>query len=97
MYEPNDLPDHRIYALWGKKSSNGEPKWLPLIVHLADTAEIGKILWDKWLCDGAKRNIAENCIFAGAPDEEEKLRQARALFVFLCAAHDLGKATHFLC
>ena len=39
-----------VLALWGKKAANGEPKWLPLIVHLADTAEIGKILWDEWVC-----------------------------------------------
>ncbi|MBO4350701.1 MAG: hypothetical protein J6A01_07145 [Proteobacteria bacterium] len=35
-----------VLALWGKKAANGEPKWLPLIVHLANTAEIGKILWE---------------------------------------------------
>ena len=40
-------------SLWGKKSSHGEPKWLPLVVHLADTAEVGKQLWDEWLCDTA--------------------------------------------
>ena len=32
-------------------------------------------------------------IVEGVSAEDEKLRQARALFVFLCAAHDLGKAT----
>lgn len=89
------MSDHvlRLTSLWGKKAANGDPRWLPLVVHLADTAEVGKILWDTWLCDGAKRNIAENCFFSGTPDDEEKLVQARALFVFLCAAHDLGKAT----
>lgn len=81
------------YCLWGKKGSNGEASWLPLIMHLADTVEIGKRLWDEWLCEGAKRNIAANCTYSGSPDEAEKLRQARALFVFLCASHDLGKAT----
>ena len=49
------------YCLWGKKGSNGDPCWLPLIMHLQDTAEIGKLLWDAWLCEGAKRNIAANC------------------------------------
>lgn len=83
----------RLTRLWGKKAANGDPRWLPLVVHLADTAEVGKILWDTWLCEGAKRNIAENCHFCNASDEADKLRQARALFVFLCAAHDLGKAT----
>lgn len=89
------MSDHvlRLTSLWGKKAANGDPRWLPLVVHLSDTAEVGKILWDTWLCDGAKRNIAENCFFSGTPDDEEKLVQARALFVFLCAAHDLGKAT----
>ena len=82
-----------IYALWGKKAANGEPRWLPLIVHLADTAEVGKLLWDEWLCNGAKRNIADNCTYPNANDESENLIQARALFIFLCATHDLGKAT----
>ena len=36
-----------IHVLWGKKAANGEPRWLPLVVHLADTAEVGKILWDE--------------------------------------------------
>ena len=37
-----------VYTLWGKKAANGDPRWLPLIVHLADTAEVGKLLWDEW-------------------------------------------------
>ena len=82
-----------IYALWGKKASNGDPRWLPLITHLADTAEIGKLLWDEWLCEGAKQNIANNCFYATTLNVEEKLQRVRALFVFLCASHDLGKAT----
>ncbi len=82
-----------IYALWGKKASNGDPRWLPLITHLADTAEIGKLLWDEWLCEGAKQNIANNCFYATTLNVEEKLQRVRALFFFLCASHDLGKAT----
>lgn len=85
--------EQSINSLWGKKGMNGEPTWLPLIMHLADTAEIGKLLWDEWLCDGAKCNIANHCYYNGTPSESEKLQQARALFIFLCAAHDLGKAT----
>ncbi len=29
--------DSTIQALWGKKAANGEPRWLPLVVHLAVT------------------------------------------------------------
>lgn len=80
-----------VINLFGKKSSSGQMTWLPLIIHLADTAEVGALLWDQWLCDGAKRNIIAHTQFSVSDVEPD--RQARSLFIFLCAVHDLGKAT----
>lgn len=58
--------------------------WLPLFVHLTDAAAISKKLWNNWLSPGVRTAIE-----AGLSKPEE----AEALFVFLMAAHDLGKAT----
>ncbi len=50
--------------------------------------------WDRWLCEGAKHNIAKHTRFV-CDDllDDDKLSQVRGLFIFICAAHDLGKAT----
>ncbi|MDR2132172.1 MAG: CRISPR-associated endonuclease Cas3'', partial [Clostridiales Family XIII bacterium] len=55
--------------------------WLPLYMHMADCAEVAKRLWETWIPDGVKESIHGDEGFA------------RRLFVFLAAAHDLGKAT----
>ena len=43
-------------ALWGKKKidKNGVPLWLPLIVHMIDTKNVGTWLYNCWFCDGQK-------------------------------------------
>ncbi len=81
-------------ALWGKKSSKGAAEWLPLMMHLQDTVEIGKRLWDEWLSLGIKDAIIRGLTFT--PDKHIEYKHeyaARGLFLFLCATHDLGKAT----
>lgn len=41
--------------LWAKKNLvDGVPMWLPLTVHLNDTAEICGLLYEHWLSDGVK-------------------------------------------
>jgi CRISPR-associated endonuclease/helicase Cas3 len=52
-------------------------------MHLTDTAAIAQKLWNHWLPDGIKK------VIAAESTEEECIH----LFVFLAAAHDLGKAT----
>lgn len=69
--------------LWAKKSQDGNLYWLPLVMHMADSAALAKILWNQWLSDGVKQTIA-----AGFVDEDS----TEQLFVFLSAAHDIGKA-----
>ncbi len=70
--------------LWAKKSHTGEMLWLPLVLHLADSAAVSKKLWNSWLSPGVRKVIETGL------SEPEK---AEALFVFLMAAHDIGKAT----
>lgn len=71
-------------SLWAKKSNDGSMLWLPLWVHMADSAAVAQMLWNSWLPQGAKRAIC-----AGAMEEG----MAEQLLAFLAAAHDLGKAT----
>jgi CRISPR-associated endonuclease/helicase Cas3 len=69
--------------LWAKKSNN-DPHWLPLFIHMIDSAELAKQLWNHWLSDGARQIIEQGISPRGFSEE---------LFVFLAAAHDIGKAT----
>ena len=68
-------------ALWGKKSREGD--WLPLYIHLSDSARVANKLWNLWISDGV-RDIVRHGV--GSEDDAERL------FIFLAAAHDLGKA-----
>lgn len=80
-------------CLWAKKrrgsaeNSNLENKWLPLYIHLGDTAEVMELLWQEWLRDSVKENICMG--FEKELQKEEMLKVLR----FLGAVHDLGKAT----
>src|SRR5690554_3159008 len=75
---------HSARSLWAKKSNDGNMLWLPLCVHMSDSAAVARMLWNKWLSNGVKQAICSDIM-------EEKL--AEQLFIFLAAAHDLGKAT----
>ncbi len=71
--------------LWAKKlAAEGMLSWLPLTVHLADSAFIAQKLWNDWLPEGAKTAIEQSVAGPG---------RAEQLFIFLAAAHDIGKAT----
>ena len=72
-------------SLWGKSDYGVGESWLPLYVHMADSAGIALRLWDSWV----PRSTRE--IVARALDGDEAL--ARSLFVFLAGVHDIGKAT----
>ncbi len=60
------------------------PGWLPLSVHLSDSAFVAQNLWNDWLPDGVKKIIGQG---VSGPASAEQI------FMFLAAAHDLGKAT----
>lgn len=76
-----------VQSLWAKKSNvNGSLLWLPLTVHMVDTASVARKLWNQWLPDGIRQMITNGMIGEG---HEEPLQ----LLLFLAAVHDLGKAT----
>ena len=71
-------------SLWAKKCRRGTLHWLPLVTHMSDSASLAKRLWNHWVSDGVKHAIATGISKDSCP---------LSLFVFLAAAHDLGKAT----
>ncbi|NLB53942.1 MAG: CRISPR-associated helicase Cas3' [Syntrophomonadaceae bacterium] len=80
-------------VVWAKKSQdNIVEQWLPLFVHMSDAAGIARLVWYHWLPSGTRGRIARGIhgTLGGADDYEEA---ALSCFVFLAAAHDLGKAT----
>ena len=70
----------RSRLLAGKTNPENSNLWLPLWMHLRDTAEIMELLVRKWLPDSVKK--------ASGLEEEELVQLAR----FLGWGHDLGKA-----
>ena len=81
------------YSLWAKTDiSNDEQRgfWLPLYVHMADSANIAQHLWEEWLPTAERRLIINS---VGGDDTA-----AEALVVWLAGIHDIGKATpNFQC
>lgn len=72
-------------SLWGKSDYGVGESWLPLFVHMADSAGIASRLWNSWVPRSTRGIVAR------ALDGDEAL--ARSLFVFLAGVHDIGKAT----
>jgi CRISPR-associated endonuclease/helicase Cas3 len=80
-------------ALWAKKPKTpvtGRNLWLPLHSHMSDAAEIARKIWENWLPPGTKKEIASGVSLLERADDE---CLAEKVFVFLAAAHDLGKAS----
>ena len=76
--------------LWAKKKRiDGDYYWLPLYIHLEDTAYIAGLLWEHWLSEGVKEDIYEN-INKTIPIDEDYPKQ---LAMFLGYTHDLGKCS----
>lgn len=74
-------------ALWAKKSDKGpEYKWLSLKQHLIDTRNVGGLLWEHWLSPGQKKDLTLSLDYFDSDD-------AKRFVQFLCAIHDIGKAT----
>ena len=78
--------------LWGKLSRNDKDGWLPLYVHMLDTGEVAKLLWEKWIPRHTKQIIVESIDFE-QNNAEDKMDYARRIVIFLATVHDLGKAT----
>ncbi|MGP2526622.1 CRISPR-associated helicase Cas3' [Acidaminococcus sp. LBK-2] len=76
-----------VQWLPAKASRDDETLWLPLWMHLRDTAYVMGYLVDTWLPEATQKAIL--------PDgDEEKLRKTAVLLGFL---HDLGKASPAFC
>lgn len=72
-------------SIWGKTNRINDEEWLPLYVHMADSAAVSERIWDQWLPQGTKDVIARNL------DGDE--RRARLLSIVIAGIHDIGKAT----
>lgn len=76
--------------LWAKKNRvDNNPMWLPLLVHLKDTANVCGLLYNHWLSDGVK-DLLMNSVISDYEDKDELVLK---LCRFLGWTHDLGKAT----
>ena len=76
-----------VWDLPAKANRKNPDEWLPLWMHLRDTAAVMDYLISVWLPDSVKKTIDP----AG---NEEQLRKTAVL---LSALHDLGKATPAFC
>ena len=75
----------RAKSLWGKTNRVDDTEWLPLYVHMADSAAMAVRIWDTWVPCGTKSIISRDL---GNDDD-----LARKLMIFLAGVHDIGKAT----
>lgn len=80
-------------SLWGKLSLDGTHRWLPLWMHLADTAEIADLLWAHWLPPHTKNVIVHGLNFSESVSTADRETFAEKIVRFLAASHDCGKAS----
>ena len=72
----------------GKSDHTDTDKWLPLIMHLYDTAGIMNCLARDWLPESVRRRI-EDSIYNGSSLDR--------LIQFIALVHDIGKVTPVFC
>lgn len=72
-------------SLWAKTDAEDGSVWLPLYIHLSDTALTMTHLWNEWVPKSVRSLFASHC-----RGNEELACKA---LVFLAGAHDIGKAT----
>lgn len=71
-------------TVWAK-SRDDQGNWLPLWVHLDDTAGVTRFLVESWMPSGTMERLASTC----SVDADALRRIVR----FLAGVHDIGKAT----
>ena len=79
------LQARRIWAKTGSKKLEQGHLWGPFYVHMADSAEIARLLWCEWLPYATKELISSS---AGLCFDD-----AEILIAWLAGVHDIGKAT----
>lgn len=76
----------QAWSLWAKSGGNETPHlWESLPIHLADAAEIARLIWRLWLPDHTRAFISRK---SGLSE-----LAAECFVVWLAATHDIGKAT----
>lgn len=80
-------------SLWGKLALDSNHCWLPLWMHLADTAEIVALLWMHWLPPHTKELVVQGIVVQESLSLAEREMLAEKIVRFLAAAHDCGKAS----
>jgi CRISPR-associated endonuclease/helicase Cas3 len=77
----------RFWAKTGQAEfENGQPKYHPVICHLADTAAVAMEIVRTYLSPVAKQRLAEGL---GRPNDESLVRFCG----FMAGSHDLGKVS----
>ncbi|MFE3205970.1 CRISPR-associated helicase Cas3' [Embleya sp. NPDC059237] len=71
-------------VLWGKSAGKAGGRVNLLLSHLLDTAAVAELIWDRFLAPSTRRTLDES---AGGET------RGKRLFCWLCAVHDVGKAT----
>ncbi len=84
LYFPDPRPRPPHLHLWAKASRDGQ-RYHPLLYHLLDVAACAEGLWEYALTPEVRSQLAKDL---GLTEKE-----TRSLFVFLAAAHDIGKAS----
>jgi len=82
----------RAKSLWAKASNEeGSESWLPLVIHMSDSANVARSLWREWVPCSTKKLIVRD--ISGLAEEDDLFEYGEKLLVFLAASHDIGKAT----
>ncbi|AJT68689.1 hypothetical protein T261_7087 [Streptomyces lydicus] len=71
-------------ALWGKTPDHAGGTMNLLLSHMLDAAAVADVMWERYLAPSTRQTLDE--IAGGA-------NKGRGLFIWLCGAHDYGKAT----
>ena len=96
--EVNDMSksvalSQQAMSIWGKLSHDGGHNWLPLWIHLADTAEIASLLWTHWVPAHTKKIIVEGMELNDGTNKNHTEDNGEKILRLLAASHDIGKAS----
>ncbi|TNM38286.1 CRISPR-associated helicase Cas3' [Nocardioides albidus] len=71
-------------SVWGKSADFGGNAWMPVVLHLEDSADVARLVWD-WL-PLHTRELVERAL-------PERARDGRRLLQWLAGVHDIGKCS----
>ena len=77
----------RLIRIWGKTAPDDPNRFHPLLFHLADVANVARLLWRERLGEGVRARMAG--AMGLAPEDAERV------ICLLAGLHDLGKASAF--